>query len=132
MVQDQIHKILQSYEYSDCDIMMGDLNLNPIIQSEKERINQICNSRLEMAMNEQTTTDTKNQIDHILVDKVLKGRVFVTSYFNFMSNHKLIVARVGICGNLLKKEILKDLQYPSKKFMKISTDQEKKKIFMKT
>ena len=85
---------------------MGDVNLNPSNESEKERINELCNSRLEMALNEQTTTDSKNQIDHILVDRELKGRVFATSYYNFMSNLKLIVARVGISGNLLKKEIV--------------------------
>ena len=97
---------------------MGDLNLNPRNDSDMERINQLCNGKLEMALREHTTTDSKNQIDHILADKVLKSRIFVTSYYNFATNHKLLVARIGVSENKLSRETVKQLKYPSTKFMK--------------
>ena len=114
----QIYTILNSYEYNNCDVIMGDLNLNPKYESDQERINQLCNDNLEMALKEETTTDSKNQIDHILTDKTLRGRIFVTSYFNFSSNHKLIVARIGTNGNSLTKEAEKNIRNTNKIFGK--------------
>ena len=61
---------------------------------------------------------TQNQIDHILVNNILKGRVFVTPYYNFVSNHKCIVARIGINGNQLKKDVLLNIKSPLDTFMK--------------
>ena len=45
---------------------MGDLNLNPKIAEEKDRIIQLCNENLEIALHEETTTKTFHQIDHII------------------------------------------------------------------
>ena len=114
----QIETILTSYGCNDCDVIMGDLNLNPKNPSELQRIQQLCNGNLQMALQEETTTDSKNQIDHILAHKTLKGRIFVTSYVNFATTHKLIVARIGTHGNELSKETVRKLQHTSKKFMK--------------
>ena len=118
----QISTILKSYECNDCDIIMGDLNLNPQKPSELERINQLCSEKLEIALNEETTTDSKNQIDHILADKMLKGGIFVTSYYNFASNHKLLVARIGFRGNSLNKETLRKLNSTSVKVSNTNTE----------
>ena len=97
---------------------MGDLNLNLRKDSERERIEQLCQSQLEVALNEETTTTTLNPIDHILVNKTLRGRVFVSSYYNFVSNHKCIVFRIGIKENKLKDNIISQFKYSSEKFMK--------------
>ena len=120
----QINHMLQYYDCSKCDIIMGDLNLNPRNDTERERINQLCHEDLEIALQEETTTKTKNQVDHILVSRRLKKRVFVTTYYNFVSDHKGIVARIGINDNLLKDEVISNFQNTSEKFMKKSPDTE--------
>ena len=96
---------------------MGDLNLNPRKEAEILRIKELCQEKLEMALKEDTTTDF-NQIDHILIHKRLRGSVFVASYYNFLSNHKTIVTRIGVNGNKLKDEVIQRLKYTSEKFMK--------------
>ena len=101
--KNQIYKMLNDYKCGDCDVIMGDLNLNPKIAREKARILQLCNENLEIALQEETTTNTFHQIDHILTHKRLRGRTFVTSYFTFLSDHKLIVGRFGIGDHYLKK-----------------------------
>ena len=70
----QISHMLKKYDCSKCDIIMGDLNLNPKNDSEKKRIEELCHGELEMALNEETTTTTSNQIDHIFVNKRLRGK----------------------------------------------------------
>ena len=116
--KNQINKILIDYKCEDCDVIMGDLNLNPNNAEEKVRILQLCNDNLEMALHEETTTNTFHQIDHILIHKRLRGKTFVTSYFNFTSDHKPIVGRFGIDDNTIKKEVIQNLKYSSSRFMK--------------
>ena len=114
----QINKILTTYGCNNCDVIMGDLNLNQRHDSEKERIEQLCHGKLEVALNEATTTTTANQIDHILVNKTLRSRVFVSSFYNFVSNHKCIVIRIGIKENKLKDNIISQFEFASEKYMK--------------
>ena len=47
----------------------------------------------------------------------------MTSYFNFTSNHKLIVARIGASGNKLSNETIRKLHNPFNKFMKKETEE---------
>ena len=122
----QIDKILRTFDCNNCDIIMGDLNLNPKHEQEMQRIEQLCHGELEIALNEETTTTTLNQIDHILVHKSLKRRVFVSSYYNFVSNHKCIVLRIGLRDNQLKNDIVSRLKHSSEKFMKRSLIREEK------
>ena len=116
----QINKILKNYGCDKCDVIMGDLNLNLRNNLERDRIEQLSQSQLEVALKEETTTTSSNQIDHILVNKTLRGRVFVSSYFNFVSNHKCIVFRIGIKENKLKDNIISLFKYASENFMKNS------------
>ena len=84
---------------------MGDLNLNPRENNDQLRLAQLCqNGQLEILLQE-PTIKSYNQPDHILGDKSLKGKIFVTSFFNFISDHKTIVARVGLGDNTLLKNI---------------------------
>ena len=112
--KDQISKILKNYQCSDVNVIMGDLNLNPRISFENDRLKQLCENK-EPALNEVTTVH-KNQLDHIIVSKELKGHVFVTSFFNFISDHKSIVIRIG--ENELKDEVVQSLNLRSQKYMK--------------
>ncbi len=85
------------------NVLMGDLNLNPAIKCEMQRIEELCqDNQLFMSLKEETRR--KNQLDHIFVQNYLAERVFSTSFFNFMSDHKSIVIRIGGEGNMLSDE----------------------------
>ena len=112
--KDQISKILQNYQCSEVDVIMGDVNLNPRISFENDRLKQLCQNK-EQALNEVTTVH-KNQLDHILVSNKYKGHVYVTSFFNFISDHKSIVIRIG--ENELKDEVVQSLNLSNQKYMK--------------
>ena len=113
--KDQISKILNDYKCSEVDVIMGDLNMNPRISFDNDRLKQLCENKKEQALKEVTTTQ-KNQLDHILVSTRLKGHVFVTSFFNFISDHKSIVIRIG--ENELKDEVVQSLNLRCQKYMK--------------
>ena len=90
--REQIRRILEDYYCRDCDVIMGDLNLNPRISTDSERLKELCSDNKTLALQE-VTTKQKNQLDHIAVNNDLKGRVFVSSFVNFISDHKTIVIR---------------------------------------
>ena len=113
----QINKILQEYQCERCEIIMGDMNLNPREKSDMDRLEQLCQNRKEIALQE-TTTRQKNQLDHILVDKKLNVNVFVTSFVNFISDHKTIVIRYGIENNTIKKELIQRSTQRSQNYIK--------------
>ena len=115
--KDQVTRILTQFEGNNCDVIMGDLNLNPKLPSENERLKQLCSSDKSLALQE-VTTRQKNQLDHILVNHRMKSRVFVTSFLNFISDHKSIVMRLGINNNQLNSYIIQDLNLRSQRFMK--------------
>ena len=119
--QDQISKMLKKYQCNTCDVLMGDLNLNPRISYDSDRLKQLCGSNKEIALHE-VTTSQKNQLDHILVARNLKGNIYVTSYVNFISDHKSIVLRLGLQKNELKDEIVQSLNHSSQRYMKRSVD----------
>ena len=54
------------------DVIMGDLNLNPSKETEKNKIMKLCNSTKYMAL-EEVTTVNNNQLDHILISLSLKS-----------------------------------------------------------
>ena len=101
-----IRNLFNKYDCHDCDIIMGDLNLNPKLSNDKKRLDQLCQEgKLEPFLNE-PTTKSFSQIDHILGSSSLKGKVYVTSFFNFISDHKTPVVRIGLGNNSLLKEVM--------------------------
>ena len=54
---------------------------------------------------------SNNQLDHILVDEKIFNCSFVTSYFNFISDHKSVVFRFGGEGNRLTNEALEKINF---------------------
>ena len=57
----------------------GGPNLNQRNYDERLRLNQLChNGQVESVLNEPTTKNY-NQVDHILADKQMKGKLFTTS-----------------------------------------------------
>ena len=93
---------------SGSNILFGDLNLNPAIPAEKKLLNVLCGENKFLAL-EEITTDNFNQLDHIIADKSLKSKLFTTSYFNFISNHNSITARIGYNENNFTEDFLKKI-----------------------
>ena len=101
-----IRDLLNKFDCHDCDIVMGDLNLNPKIPIDKKRLDQLCQEgKLEPFLNE-PTTKSFTQIDYILGSSDLRGKVYVTTFFNFISDHKTPVVRIGLGNNSLLKEVM--------------------------
>ncbi len=84
---------------------MGDVNLNRRNPDEHERLIQLCQENKLEAVLKEPTTKSFHQPDHILVDRSQKKRVYITSFYNFISDHKSIVARIGLGTNTLLKGI---------------------------
>ena len=104
-----IQNLIEYYDCENCDLIMGDLNLNPRIINDRMRLRQLCqNEKLDILLKESTTRNY-NQLDHVLGDITLRGNVFATSFFNFYSNHNSIVARIGSDDNALTKPIYQKL-----------------------
>ena len=76
---------------------MGDFNLKPNIASDEKLLNSICGTTHQLALNENTTVH--GQPDHVILHKRFETKSFVTSFFNFVSDHKTIVARIGLMQN---------------------------------
>ena len=98
--KEKIHYLVQNNVIEKSDILMGDFNLNPIISDDMRRIEQLCREKLVMRLIEGTTRG-HNQVDHILVQKHLNERVFSTAFYNFVSDHRSVVVRIGGEGNVL-------------------------------
>ena len=69
----------------------------------------LCQDQKVNALKEITRSISNNQLDHILIDKNLI--YFVTSYNNFISDHKSIAARIGLEGNELTDEVREGLTF---------------------
>ena len=68
------------FDCDDSDVIMGDLNLNPRINSDRQRLNQLCqNDKLRSILNEPKTKNY-TQIDHILGHRSLLEWVYATSF----------------------------------------------------
>ena len=70
------------------------------------------------ALNEITRSISNNQLDYILIDETMKDQYFVTSYNNFVSDHKAIVARIGLNESNLRDEIKEKLFFDQESHMK--------------
>ena len=71
-----IKNLLEYYDCKNCDIIMGDLNLNPRENNDQLRLAQLCqNGQLEILLHE-PTIKSYNQPDHIFGEKLLKGKIF--------------------------------------------------------
>ena len=91
-----------------CTAIFGDFNLDPKNDTDNKKLDLICHEDKYLALNE-ITTDNYRQLDHIIVKKSIKNRVFATSYFNFISDHKSITARIGYDENKFSQQFLEKL-----------------------
>ena len=92
--------------FHECNILMGDFNLSHKSSEHQAKISKLCDGQKINALKEITRSMSGNQLEYILIDENLKGNYFVTSYNNFISDHKTIVARIGSEENKLTNEFL--------------------------
>ena len=91
--------------FADFDGIVGDLNLNPAIQDQKSKLNFICGSQKSLALQEITHINN-NQLEHVLLNECFIECCFATSFFNFGSDHKSVVVRIGQSKSDFTKEFL--------------------------
>ena len=93
-----------SERFHDYDCIMGDLNLNPKVEIQKQCLMKICGEDFIMSLQEPTTT-SHNQVDHILLRKEMGKYCYATAYNNFASDHRSITLRISLSTNKFTKEM---------------------------
>ncbi len=79
---------------ADSHYLMGDLNLDPTVHDQKNKLHIICD-KLKKSLLEEITTRNNIQLDHILGIKREGVGIFTTSFVNFVSDHKSIIIRIS-------------------------------------
>ena len=108
-------EIRNRFETADC--IMGDLNLNKMNQSERLNLLQICGENKIVTLDE-ITTNRNNQLDHVLLDKLMIKNSFTTSFLNLASDHNPIVIRIGYPGNQFSEDFLEGIYFDSDHHLK--------------
>ena len=85
--------------FDECIVIMGDFNLSHRSEKDQEKLNVLCQAKKFSALAEITRPISNNQLDYILIYNPLKDNFFVTSYNNFISDHKTIICRIGLDEN---------------------------------
>ena len=112
--------------FEECNVLMGDLNLTFKKEGEQRKLDSLCKSDKFMALKEITRVSSNNQPDHILADKKFKKHCFATSYFNFASDHKSIVFRLGDDENELTPEALQRIHFEAELHLKSKKSEKEK------
>ena len=103
-------------DFEKCNILMGDFNLSHRVSEDQQKILKLCQKKKSNALNEITRSLSNNQLDYILIDKNIT--FFVTSYNNFISDHKTIIARLASSENELTNEIKEKLTFDQELHLK--------------
>ena len=109
--------IAQRFIKYDC--IIGDLNLNPALREQKEKLEMICGKDKYLAL-EEITTIRYNQLDHIILKNDLSNISFSTAYNNFCSDHKSIVLRLATKKTTFLKEFAENVYFDMEKHLKAS------------
>ena len=97
-------KAINKY-FDECTALMGDFNLSHRNEPDKQKIKDLCQEIKYSALNEITRAISNNQLDYILIKKIFMKFCFVTSYHNFISDHKTITVRFNLNGNKILDSI---------------------------
>ena len=110
---------------NDCSALLGDLNLSPRNEFDLKKIKEICQKKKSLALKEVTRCTSNNQVDHILVNDKLLKMTYATSFFNFISDHKSIVLRIGSQHNKIRGEILEKVANEALSKIELKNNQNK-------
>ena len=100
-MQPTLHEARWLHETTiNSDFVIGDLNLDPLIPSQKTLIDEIGGDK-RMLLRE-ATTRTRKQLDHILGHTTCS--VFSTSFLNFISDHHSVTLRLAPPGTDFVKD----------------------------
>ena len=114
--QTEIKRLTQYVK--DCDIIMGDLNLDINRNDDKTKLEILCENNRSRLLNE-ITTSNNNQLDQVIIsEKLSKSNCFTTSYLNFTSDHKVIVIRVPNQGNNFTTKFKQNVNFDKNKITK--------------
>ena len=95
-------------EFSECTVLLGDLNLSHRVTEEKKKIDMLCEPSRFNSLTEITRTESNNQLDYIILHKKFRDSYFSTSYFNFISDHKAITVRLPLSERSTLKNSIKE------------------------
>ena len=113
---EEIHNLKESLR--NCDCIIGDLNLNPKVPEQRNKLITLCGKTKYMAL-EEITTINGTQLEHVIIEKEMKKTSFATAYFKFASDHKSIAFRLASYANCFtaafKQSINFDQDYHTKK-----------------
>ena len=108
--------------FLECNILMGDFNLSHRNKEDLPKVSKLCHPNKINVLNEITRPLSNNQLDYIFVDKVMNDHIFVTSYNNFISDHKSIIFRLGLDQNKITKEMKGRINFDSESHLKSRED----------
>ena len=91
--------------FVECTALMGDLNLSHRNEQDKQKIKALCQEVRYSALLEITRSISNNQLDYILIKSIFRDFCFVTSFHNFISDHKTITFRFNLDGKQLLNSI---------------------------
>ena len=107
-------------DLSKCDLIMGDMNLDPADKADLKKLAVLCGDR-KMILNEFTTI-RYNQLDHIILNCDKFGRHYSTSYINYTTDHSLICVRIPELGNIFNDAYLKRMSFDVEKHTKTQSE----------
>ena len=110
---DELEVLVEAFRHSDC--IMGDLNLDPAREQDREKLQKLCGPKRIRILHEHTTTRS-NQLDHIIMHSHLSTKVFATSYINHTTDHRTISVRIPLNGNKFSEHFKRDWFFDKEKF----------------
>ena len=110
-------KAIKKY-FDRCNAILGDLNLSHRNEQDKKKINFLCDDGRVSALTEITRAQSNNQLDYILIQRAIMHYCFVTSYNNFISDHKAITLRINIDENPILNVIKERITFDRESHLK--------------
>ena len=99
-------------------MILGDLNLSHRHEEDQEKIKVLCDEGRVSALTEITRAASNNQLDYILINKILSRSCFVTAYNNFISDHKAITLRINLNKNPILDKIKERITFDEESHQK--------------
>ena len=96
-------------------LVLGDLNLDMDRDGDQGKLDKLCGDSKKRILKE-ITTDNFNQLDHVIfVNDPAWQDAFSTSYFNYTSDHKVIIVRIPKKGNHFSSQFKQRLHFDQDK-----------------